>query len=84
MQLEPKVAKSVPDMPVSTFIVRFWHERSASGTAWRGRITHSQSGEGASFLQLRDMLAFMHRLGISPEGGAEAGSGDSQSGGSES
>ena len=54
-------SSSVP--PVSTFVVRFWHEWSAAGPRWRGRIEHVQSGESAAFLGLDGMLDFVRRFG---------------------
>ena len=52
---------SVP--PASTFVARFWHEWSADGPRWRGRIEHVQSGESAAFLGLDGMLDFVRHFG---------------------
>jgi hypothetical protein len=51
-----------PIVPTSTFVVRFWREWSAAGPRWRARIDHVQSGEGAAFLDLDGMLAFISRF----------------------
>jgi hypothetical protein len=53
---------SIP--PASTFVVRFWHEWSAGGSRWRGRIEHVQSGESATSLDLQGILDFIERHGI--------------------
>jgi hypothetical protein len=58
------MAESTPIPPVSTFVVRFWQEWSASGLRWRGRIEHVQSGESAAFLDIGGMLSFLRRFGI--------------------
>lgn len=50
--------------PASTFIVRFWFERSAVGSRWRGRIEHVQSGEIATSLELREIMDFIQQRGI--------------------
>jgi hypothetical protein len=55
-------ASSIP--PASTFVVRFWWERSAAGARWRGRIEHVQSGESASCLSLESIVGFVQRLGV--------------------
>lgn len=52
--------------PQNTFVVRFWWEWQAGdsdGTmAWRGRIEHVQSGEGMTFRDSRQLLAFIERF----------------------
>jgi hypothetical protein len=53
---------SVP--PASTFIVRFWRERSAAGSRWRGRIEHIQSGESTTSPDLQGIVDFFQRHGI--------------------
>jgi hypothetical protein len=50
--------------PSSTFVVRLWHEGTAEGPRWRGRIEHLQSGESAAFLELDAMLSFLRRFGV--------------------
>lgn len=61
----------------ATFVVRFWREETLGEVRWRGRVEHVQSGEGAAFLELTDMLAFMEAFGISvarqPTGGIQDG-----------
>jgi len=37
---------------------------SATGSRWRGRIEHVQSGQGAAFLGLDGMLDFVRRVGV--------------------
>jgi len=58
-------ASSIP--PASTFVLRFWREWSASGSRWRGRIEHVQSGQRADFVELQSFLEFMRDLGIMAE-----------------
>jgi hypothetical protein len=58
------MAESPPVPPVSTFVVRFWQEWSATGSRWRGRIEHVQSGQSAAFLDVDEMLDFVHRAGV--------------------
>lgn len=50
--------------PVSTFVVRFWRERSRGEVRWRGRIEHLQSGDNASFLDLDGLQEFVRRFGV--------------------
>lgn len=57
------MAQPSPVPPVSTFVVRFWREWSASGPCWCGRIEHVQSGESATFLDPDGMLDFVRRFG---------------------
>ncbi|RMF36410.1 MAG: hypothetical protein D6759_03655 [Chloroflexi bacterium] len=58
------MAEPPPRPPVSTFVIRFWHEWSAAGPRWRGRIEHVQSGEGTTFLDLEGLLDFVRRFGV--------------------
>jgi hypothetical protein len=61
------MTESTPDPPVaSTFVVRFRREWSAAGTRWRGQIEHVQSGQSAMFLDLGQMLDFVHRFVAMP------------------
>jgi len=53
---------------VSTFVLRFWQERSATGSRWRGRIEHVLSGDSAAFIDLDEMLEFLRRFGVTVEG----------------
>lgn len=52
--------------PQNTFVVRFWWERREEGAdhpiGWRGRIEHVQSGEGMTFYEARQLLAFIERF----------------------
>jgi hypothetical protein len=54
--------------PASTFVIRFWREGPGTAGRWRGRIEHLQSGQGISFLDLADTLAFIQSLGVMPVG----------------
>jgi hypothetical protein len=56
------LAESPSIPPASTFVVRLWHEWSADGPRWRGRVEHLQSGESGAFLDLDDLLSFVHRF----------------------
>jgi hypothetical protein len=56
------VTESPPAPPTSAFVVRIWHEWSAHGSRWRGRIKHLQSGESAAFLDPDGMLDFICRF----------------------
>ena len=58
-------ASSIP--PASTFVLRFWCEWSASGSRWRGRIEHVQSGQRADFVELQSILEFVRDLGVMAE-----------------
>ncbi len=49
--------------PASTFVVRFWREWVADRGRWRGRIEHVQSGQGADFVELERIIAFIRALG---------------------
>lgn len=55
---------------INTFVVRFWREWSATGSRWRGRIEHVESGQSAAFLDLNEMLDFVRRVGVT--GGDES------------
>lgn len=50
--------------PSSTFVVRLWHEWTAEGPRWRGRIEHLQSGEATAFVEVEEMVRFLRRLGL--------------------
>lgn len=50
--------------PASTFILRFWWDRTDGESRWRGRIEHVQSGESASCLDLEGILRFIQDLGV--------------------
>lgn len=52
---------------VSTFVIRFWREWSATAGRWRGRVEHVPSGDGATFVALQEMLGFFKAFGIMPE-----------------
>jgi len=58
------MAEPPPTPSASTFVVRFWQEWSAAGPRWRGQIRHMQSGQSAAFLDLGDMLDFIHSFRI--------------------
>jgi hypothetical protein len=60
-----ETASSIP--PASTFVLRFWREWSASGSRWRGRIEHVQSGQRAEFMELQGILEFVRDLGVMAE-----------------
>lgn len=53
--------------PASTFVIRFWREWSVSGSRWRGRIEHVQSGQRADFVELQSILEFVRNLGVMTE-----------------
>ena len=53
-------SSSVP--PDSTFVVRFRREWSAAGPRWQGWVEHVQSGEDTAFLDLGEMLRFIHQF----------------------
>ena len=53
--------------PASTFVIRFWCEWSVSGSRWRGRIEHVQSGRRAEFAELQGILDFVRGLGVMTE-----------------
>jgi hypothetical protein len=49
---------------VSTFVLRFWRERSAAGSRRRRGIEHVLSGDSAAFIGLDQMLEFLRRFGV--------------------
>jgi hypothetical protein len=53
--------------PASTFVIRFWREWSVSGSRWRGRIEHVQSGQCGDFVELQGILEFVRALGVMAE-----------------
>ena len=61
------MVESAPTPFINTFVVRIWHEWSAEGSCWRGRIEHLQSGESAAFLDLEETLAFIRRFTALPD-----------------
>ncbi|MGD8966327.1 MAG: hypothetical protein PVI07_02355 [Anaerolineae bacterium] len=68
------MAKSPSISPSSTFVVRLWHEWTAEGPRWRGRIEHLQSGEGRAFLDADALLSFVGRFAdLQDEAGERAG-----------
>jgi hypothetical protein len=54
------------DEPQNTFVIRFWWEWQGEGSGrtrnWRGRIEHVQSGEGISFRDRHQLLAFIEHF----------------------
>lgn len=54
------------EQPQNTFVVRFWWEWQEEGSdrtrGWRGRIEHVQSGEGMTFCETLQLLAFIERF----------------------
>ncbi len=54
------------ERPQNTFVVRIWQEWRGDDVeqepGWRGRVEHVQSGEGMTFRDLRQLLAFMERF----------------------
>ncbi|OGO38049.1 MAG: hypothetical protein A2W35_21650 [Chloroflexi bacterium RBG_16_57_11] len=50
--------------PSTTFIIRFWLERSVSEVRWRGTIEHIPSGRRGVFLGLRDLLGYFRQFDI--------------------
>ena len=62
--------------PASTFIVRFWRDRSGDESRWRGQIQHVQSGECASCLDLEGMLDFIQDLGVMADNLGQRGEAD--------
>ena len=72
-KVDMRTADSFPVSPASTFVVRFWRERSAAGSRWRGRIEHVQSGESASCLDLESILAFIQHLDVMTDHSGEGG-----------
>jgi hypothetical protein len=64
---ENSVVELSSEPPVSTFVIRFWREWSASQGRWRGRIEHVQSGQHADFLDLGGVLDFVRGFGVMAE-----------------
>jgi len=62
------MTKPLSGPPASTFVVRFWRERSREGAQWRGRIEHVQTGENAAFLDLDGLVEFFRRSGFMSDG----------------
>ena len=58
------MATSSPDLLVSTFVLRFWREWSATGPRWRGQIDHVQSGASVRFLALEEMSDVIQSFGV--------------------
>ena len=56
--------QDTPTTSLTTFVVRFWREPSASEMRWRGRVEHVESGEQANFLGLDELAGFFDRFGI--------------------
>jgi len=54
------------EQPQNTFVVRFWWEwpgeGSEPGRVWHGRAEHVQSGEGMTFRDMGQLLAFIERF----------------------
>lgn len=42
-----------------TFLVKIWLEKDGEGTAWRGRVTHVQSGDRRHLKRFKELRAFM-------------------------
>jgi hypothetical protein len=61
----PITRGSVP--PVSTFIIRFWHETGTGPVHWRGQVKHIQSGESTAFADEATLLNFLRRWVPLPE-----------------
>jgi len=64
------MAHSTSVAPNSTFVVRFWQTWTDAGPCWRGRIEHVQSGEYTTFVDLKEMVAFMRSFGVMVNGGS--------------
>jgi len=54
------------EQPQNTFVIRFWWEWQNQETkrmrGWRGRIEHIQSGQGLTFYDEGQLLAFIERF----------------------
>jgi hypothetical protein len=48
----------------TTFVLRFWRERSVSGTRWRGSIKHIPDGSHSEFLGVKELLMFLQRFEV--------------------
>ncbi len=59
------------NVPLNTFILRFWRERGNAGVHWRGQIQHIQSGEHAAFTNGVALICFIQRWVQLPENGGE-------------
>lgn len=72
------------ELPQNTFVVRYWWEWQGEGPdrtmGWRGRIEHVQSGEGMTFHEAYQLLAFIERfikpLPLSPSDDSRASPSD--------
>lgn len=51
-------------LPSTTFVIRFWLERSVGGARWRGTIEHIPSGRRGAFLGLGELLRYFHQFDI--------------------
>jgi hypothetical protein len=49
------------DLPLNTFIVRFWWEPGTGQACWRGRVQHVQSDESTFFADEASLLYFLRR-----------------------
>ena len=49
------------NVPLNTFILRFWREWGSAGVHWHGQIQHIQSGEHAVFTDSVTLLRFVGR-----------------------
>ena len=49
------------DLPLNTFIVRFWREPGTGQACWRGRVQHVQSDESTFFIDEVSLLYFVRR-----------------------
>lgn len=65
-------AMNTPRTP-STFVLRFWRERSITGARWRGSIEHVAGGARAEFLRLEELLEFLNNFQIVLEDSSSAG-----------
>ena len=50
-----------PDLPLNTFIVRFWREPGTGRACWRGRVQHVQSDKSTFFTDEVSLLYFVRR-----------------------
>jgi hypothetical protein len=72
------MTESFPAPDIRTFVVRFWHEWSAGGPRWRGRIEHIPSGRSAAFLDEEGMWQFVQSFGVALDNANQAGTVESQ------
>jgi hypothetical protein len=70
--MEPDITSPQPLSPASTFVVRFWPDRSAGGLHWRGRIEHVQSHESTAFGKLEELIDFVQGFGVMVDGSGPA------------